>query len=244
MQQLPRDILHRIIGFGDSGVRSALRLLCRRMHATLVCIPRIVPQTWHLCCSTTRPPSCIGQFEFRMSGSTPVPLMRMVMHTCLPRLRVVRSLTLDLGPWATHETLVQLQHIGSLEILENLSVRVSGNRSLSPPALTTMMQHWVKLRTLTHLCLEAHDCNLGPGSLAGWSSLKFLGVIALCVDFSMNRLVCCDARSLTKLITGNQLHECNLNLELNAIAPYGASILSQAMQSIAVGMLCLWLNPV
>ena len=240
MQQLPHDILRHIISF--SGAHGALRVLCRHMHAKLLCVPRIAPRTRHLGCSVPCPP-CVDHFEFCMSSNTPVSLMHMVMHTCLPRLRVVRTLMLNLGPWATQEIFVQLQHIGSFEMLEDLAVHVSGNRSLSPPALTAMMQHWLKLWTLMHLCVTAHDCGLGPGSLAGWSSLNFLSVTVLHVDLSMNRLVCCDARSLATLMTRNYhlLHKCNLNLELNAIASYGASILSRAMQN--KGTVSLWLNP-
>jgi hypothetical protein len=254
MVMLPLDVWRVVARFcGPCLTYVQLRAVCNQLHMAFSCWSKLLPhsmrsETWDaLLHDLPHPPKDVGLFAFHLSHRVPAPVTDLVMNFCLRRLYSVARLELDLGEWARAESLVALQHIGSIPRLHQLIVRLSGNQHLSRPLLTGMVQHWSQIGTLSQLSFEAHNCNLGPGMVGRWQSGPTarwcLATIRL--DFSMNRLGCSDAQALGHFIkTLGRLQLCEVNLELNNVRASGANALRAACdhQSHTV-VLQMWLNP-
>jgi hypothetical protein len=244
----------RVIGrfCGPRFTYTHLRAVCHQLHSSFSCLSRLLAHDIRPASFSTllealpQPPSDLGLFSFLLSQRIPASVTDLVMFS-VRRLHSVVCLKLDLGEWGQADSLVALQHVGSIPRLHKLIVRLSGNRHLTQPLLTGMLQHWSKVETLSHLSLDAHDCILGPGALTGWQSISkgrwCLTTINL--DFSMNRLGCVDSHSIGHLIeTLGPLQTCAVNLELNNVNACGADALRAVCnQSSDHVSLRMWLNP-
>jgi hypothetical protein len=238
-----------------------LRAVCRRFKRAFGCLPELDPctlrhSTWAgFFADPPLPPEDIGLFQYRLSRSSRAARTFFVMNFCLQRLRSVVRLELDLGHWASSETIQSLQHIGTIQNLRLLAVRLGGNRLVTPPLLHNMLKHWSRVATLEDLDLDCQRCSLGNGALGALSSTnkgQRWQLSTLMLNFSMNDLGCTDAMVIGEFLTRlphstTPPLRCVVNVEVNSIRLFGADLLARRAASVVDGAhvhLRMWLNDI